>query len=89
MAALPRGAGYGDGSERPDMEVLFKCLQAGKRFYTVRLNGQDLFTGAKEECERYIEIHNQKVAQEQLDNLRTPRNRPVLIRTYRQLRAHA
>ena len=71
------------------MEVLFKCLQEGKRYYTVRRNGQDLFVGSSEECERYLEIHSQKVEQQQLEEKRTPRYRPVSIRTYRQTRTIA
>ena len=69
------------------MEVVFKCLQGGKRFYGVKLNGQELFVGTSEECDRYIEIHNQKVLQERIDESRPPRSRPVSIRTYRQMRA--
>ena len=68
------------------MEVLFKCLQDGKRYYGVRLNGEQIFVGTNNECERFIAIHNAKAAQEQLDDQRTPRNRPVSIRTYRQVR---
>lgn len=71
------------------MEVLFKCLQEGKRYYGVRLNGQEIFVGSTEECERFIGMHNEKVAEEQADQLRTPRNRPVSIRTYRQVRTTA
>jgi hypothetical protein len=71
------------------MEVLFKCLQQGKRFYSVRLNGQELFVGSSDECDRYLEIHNAKVAQERLDDQRVPRSRPITIRTYRQVRAPA
>lgn len=68
------------------MEVLFKCLQQGKRYYSVRLNGQELFVGTNDECERYMALHEQKVAQEQIEHSRTPRNRPFTIKTYRQAR---
>jgi len=68
------------------MEVLFKCLQDGNRYYGVRLNGEELFVGTNNECERFIAIHNAKATQQQLDDQRTPRNRPVSIRTYRQVR---
>jgi hypothetical protein len=88
-AAIPTAHGEGRreaASERRAMEVLFKCLQGGKRYYEVRLNGQPLFVGDQDECARYIEIHNRKVAQEQIDDRRTPRSRPVTIRTYRQVR---
>ena len=68
------------------MELLFKCLQQGNRYYSVRLNGQEIFVGTTGECERFMAIHNAKAEQEQVDNQRTPRNRPVSIRTYRHLR---
>ena len=68
------------------MEIVFKCLQGGQRYYSVRLNGQELFVGTGDECDRYIEIHNAKVAQQHLDDRRTPRNRPVTVRTYREWR---
>ena len=71
------------------MEVLFKCLQGGERYYGVRLNGRELFVGTRDECRRYISIHNRKVADEQAEHRRTPRSRPVSIRTYRAVRAHA
>ena len=71
------------------MEVLFKCLQEGKRYYGVRLNGQEIFVGSTEECERFIAIHNNKVAQEHEDAQRTPRARPFAIRTYRQVSSSA
>jgi hypothetical protein len=36
-----------------------------------------------------MDLHHQKVAQEQLDENRAPRSRPITIRTYRQVRAPA
>jgi hypothetical protein len=71
------------------MEVLFKCLLGGKRFYGVRLNGLELFVGTQDECTRFMEIHNQKVAQERIEDQRTPRARAVTVRTYRQVRTTA
>ena len=71
------------------MEILFKCLQSGTRYYCVRLHGQELFVGTPEECERYIEIHNAKVVQQQADERRPQRGRAVSIRTYRQTRSTA
>ena len=67
------------------MEIVFYCIQGGSSFYSVRLNGNQIFVGTRDECDRFIEIHNQKVAQEHQDALRTPRNRPVQVRTYRQV----
>ena len=71
------------------MEILFKCLQSGTRYYSVRLHGQELFVGTPDECERYIQIHNNKVLQQQADEKRPQRNKPVSIRTYRQARTTA
>jgi len=71
------------------MEVLFKCLQEGKRYYAVRRNGEELFVGTGEECERYLGLHQKKVEQQRIDERRTPRSRPVSIRTYRQVRTTA
>ena len=71
------------------MEVLFKCLQDGMRYYAVRRGGQELFVGSGEECKRYLDLHTLKVKQQLLDDKRTPRQRPVSIRTYRQTRTTA
>jgi hypothetical protein len=70
------------------MDVVFLCIQGGKSFYRVVLNGQEIFVGTRGECTRFIEIHNEKVAQEHIDQQKTPRGRPVSIRTY-QVRAQA
>jgi len=71
------------------MDVVFYCIQDGKSLHRVILNGKQLFVGTQDECDRFIEIHNQKVVQERLDDQRVPRNRPVSVRTFRRLRAHA
>lgn len=71
------------------MDILFHCIQDGHKLYRVVRNGRQIFVGTEGECDRFVEIHNQKVAQEQLEQARTPRNRPVSVRTYRQVRAHA
>ncbi len=71
------------------MQIVFKCIQGGSKYYSVQLNGVQIFVGISGECERFIEIHNTKVAQSQVDDKRTPRSRPVSIRTYRQTRAQA
>jgi hypothetical protein len=68
------------------MEVLFLCLQNGKKFYSVRLNGEEIFVGTRGECDRFLEIHNRKVDEERVGLQKTPRARPVSIRTYRQAR---
>jgi hypothetical protein len=69
------------------MQVHFKCLNEGKRLYSVSRNQREVFVGTRGECVRFLEIHNSKVAQEHTEWLRTPRARPVVIRTYRQAQA--
>lgn len=69
------------------METVFLCLQGGRKLYSVRLNGQEIFVGTQGECERFLQIHDRKVAEERADQERTPRAKPVAIRTYRQVRA--
>lgn len=71
------------------MELVFACLQDGKKYYTVRLNGHDLFTGTTGECERFLAIHNRKVSDEHEAERKPRRNRTVTIRTYRQARTSA
>lgn len=73
--------------ERPVMEVLFNCLEHGRRYYSVRLNGLEIFVGTRSECDRFLELHNQKVALEQAEARRMPRARPFPVRTYRAARA--
>ena len=68
------------------MEILFKCLQSGTRYYCVRLHGQELFVGTSDECDRYIEIHNAKVLDQRAEEQRPQRGRAVSIRTYHQTR---
>lgn len=73
--------------ERPVMEILFICLEGGRRYYSVRLNGQEIFVGTRMECDRFLAIHNQKVALEQAEARRVPRARPFQVRSYRAVRA--
>ncbi|MDF1699970.1 MAG: hypothetical protein P1V36_02265 [Planctomycetota bacterium] len=68
---------------------MFKCLQEGKKYYTVRLNGHALFTGTTGECERFLAIHQAKVCDERELERKPRRNRAVTIRTYRQARTSA
>lgn len=69
------------------MEILFICLEGGRRYYSVRLNGQEIFVGTRMECDRFLAIHNQKVALEQAEARRVPRARPFQVRSYRAVRA--
>lgn len=71
------------------MEILFKCLQDGKRFYAVRRGSYEVFVGTRAECTRFLEIHEAKVREEHRDALRPQRSRPVVPRTYRHARTTA
>lgn len=73
--------------ERPAMEILFAGNEGGRRYYAVRLNGQQIFVGTRPECDRFLEIHEAKVALEQAEARRIPRARPFPVRTYRAARA--
>lgn len=73
--------------ERPAMEILFAGKEGGRRYYAVRLNGQQIFVGTRPECDRFLEIHEEKVALEQAEARRIPRARPFPVRTYRAARA--
>jgi hypothetical protein len=71
------------------MEVRFLCLQGGKKFYSVLLNGEAIFVGTRPECARFMKIHDEKVAREQEELRRAPRARPFPVQTYHQARLHA
>jgi hypothetical protein len=73
--------------ERPVMEILFLSLEGGRRYYSVRLNGQEIFVGTRPECDRFLELHEQKVTLEQAEARRVPRARPFPVRTFRAARA--
>ena len=40
----------------------FHCVDEGKRYFVVLDNGHQIFCGLEDECERFIEIHAEKVA---------------------------
>jgi hypothetical protein len=69
------------------MEILFLSLEGGRRYYSVRLNGQEIFVGTRPECDRFLELHQQKVALEQAEARRVPRARPFPVKTFRAARA--
>jgi hypothetical protein len=71
------------------MEVRFLCLQNGRKYYCVALNGEQIFVGTRGECARFMKIHDEKVAREQEEALRTPRTRPFHVQTYTASRLHA
>jgi hypothetical protein len=69
------------------MEILFVCLEGGRRYYSVRLNGQEIFVGTRPECDRFLALHEQKVSLEQAEARRVPRARPFPFRTFHSARA--
>ena len=69
------------------MEILFNCLEGGRRYYSVRLNGQEIFVGTRAECDRFLCLHETKVREEQVESRRIPRARPFPVKTFRAARA--
>lgn len=65
------------------MEIVFLCLERGTKIYAVRRNGLDVFAGALEECERFLQLHTRKVLDEREEAKRPARARPFTARTYR------
>ena len=65
------------------MDGRFLCLEGGKKFYAVRLNGEDIFVGTHGECDRFIAIHEEKVALAHAEALRGPRSRAMPVKTYK------
>ena len=71
------------------MDTRFLCLQHGRQYFEVVLQGERIFVGSRAECERFLKIHDEKVAQAQAEALRDPRSRAVPVRVFRQTRARA
>lgn len=71
------------------MDTRFLCIQGGKQFFEVVLNGEQIFVGTRPECARFMKIHEEKVSREHSDDQRAPRSRSVPVRTYRQARLRA
>ncbi|MCC7137758.1 MAG: hypothetical protein IT460_04945 [Planctomycetes bacterium] len=71
------------------MHVRFLCLEGGRQYYEVVLQGESIFIGTRGECDRFMAIHEEKVARAQAEALRDPRSRAVPVRVCRQARARA
>ena len=71
------------------MDVRFVCIQGGRKYYEVVICGEQIFVGTRAECARFMKIHDEKVAQEQADNLRDPRSRAVPVRVFRSAASRA
>jgi hypothetical protein len=71
------------------MDIRFLCLQGGRQYFEVVLQGEPIFVGSRGECDRFMAIHEEKVAHDQAEDLRDPRSRSVPVRVYRHSRARA
>lgn len=71
------------------MDTRFLCIQHGRQYFEVVLQGEQIFVGSRAECERFMKIHDEKVARAQADALRDPRSRAVPVRVYRNSRVRA
>ncbi|MFV1958944.1 MAG: hypothetical protein ACC662_05980 [Planctomycetota bacterium] len=71
------------------MEIVFLCLEGGKRLYGVRRQGLEIFAGTRDECDRFLDLHRRKAAAEREDDQRPHRARPYLARTYHVSKMHA
>ena len=65
------------------MDTRFLCIQGGKQFFEVVLNGEQIFVGTRPECARFMKIHEDKVNADLADAAKAPRSRSVPVRTYR------
>jgi hypothetical protein len=68
------------------MERVFLCIQGGRKLFSIRRQGQEIFVGSPAECDRFLEIHARKVAEERAEDQRPQRARPFVVRRYRQPR---
>jgi hypothetical protein len=71
------------------MDIRFLCLEHGKKYYAVRLNGEDIFVGTHGECDRFLAIHDAKVAEAQAEALRGPRSRAMPVKTFHHSKLRA
>ena len=71
------------------MTIEFHCVDDGRRLYAVREFGSQLFVGTRGECDRFLEIHLQKVVDQRIEDNRIRRHRPFMARRYRVSRMHA
>ncbi len=70
------------------LDVKFAFRRHGKRFYSVLKGGRELFLGLRAECERFAQLHVEKVVREVL-RVTPPRDRRCRVRSFRVLRRHA
>lgn len=71
------------------MDTRFLCVANGRQYYEVVRQGEQIFVGTRAECERFLRIHEEKVARAKADALREPRSRSVPVRVCRNARARA
>jgi hypothetical protein len=66
------------------MDIEFVCIEAGRKLFRVRRQGEEIFVGTEGECRRFLQIHARKVAADQENDLRAQRQPPFVVRTYRR-----
>lgn len=69
------------------MEIVFRCMAEGKRYYGVWRQGRELFVGTMPECDRYMAAHRDKLHEERRQDAMPMRSRPVAFRIFRSARA--
>ncbi len=65
------------------MELVFRCLDGGRKLYGVVRQGREIFVGTREECGRFVDLHTRKVLREREDEEkphRLPSPRPRVHR---------
>ena len=71
------------------MDVEFVCIEGGRKLYAVRSFGQDLFTGTRDECRRFLDVRQSKLRDERATELRPHRHAPFVARSYHVSKIHA
>jgi hypothetical protein len=66
------------------MEIEFRCIEAGRKLFSIRRQGEEIFVGTEGECRRFLEIHTRKVLEERENDLKVQRQPPFVVRTYRR-----
>jgi hypothetical protein len=65
------------------MELVFHCVDGGRRLYSVERQGRSIFVGSEDECRRFLALHRSKVREEHEDERRPHRLPPPRPRVYR------
>lgn len=71
------------------MTIDFHCLEEGRPIFAVSQQGMQLFVGARDECDRFVDLHNSKVRRERCEDGQVRRHRPFVAPSYRVARLGA